>query len=216
LAALGQTNPQDSPQIRQAIEAYHRSWQRMSEKQRQVILRGGGYTPEQYERLMRKATAPAAGKPAEPETAREMNLDVLHTMKTSSEDLNSIRDGNLQRVQHGSCAPEVSSRIAELKSRLAQLAAPGERPPAEAPAAKPAAAGRPAAAAAETWFEPAPAKAGAAPGSADKGSELDAVLGAAPAAPPVVRPAASPADEAEVSRLRAELSRLSGLCSEGR
>src|SRR5437870_13082932 len=38
-----------------------------------------------------------------------VNLDVLHTMKTSTEDLNAIRDANLQRVQKGACTPQIAA-----------------------------------------------------------------------------------------------------------
>jgi hypothetical protein len=216
-------------QIRAAIAAYRKSWEQMNEKTRKNLLSHGGQTPEQYERLLRQgstripAAVNGAGQSAKSADA-DLDLDVLYTMKTSTQDLNVIRDANLQRVQTGGCAPELASRIADLKSRLEleeSLLRGEETPPAEPAAKKSAARAGSSAAIADEWFK-SPAKPAASSEPADsKASQLDAVLGLSAGEAPVAKPASEkPAEksvdrkqaEIEISRIQTELSHLTGAC----
>jgi len=117
----------------------------------------------------------AARKPASsPDSG--VNLDVLHTMKTSTEDLNAIRDANLQRVQKGACTPQIAARIAALSFASA-------------------------AALAENWFKR-PAEQPAPGQSADGAKrELDFVLGIDTPEPATVKPAPAETADAELARL---------------
>jgi hypothetical protein len=219
-------------QIRAAVAAYRKSWDQMSDKVRKSILSHGGQTPEQYERLLRQGSTriPAAVNGAEqsPKSAdSDLDLDVLHTMKTSTQDLNIIRDGNLRRVQTPGCAPELASRIADLKSRLELQESSlrvEETPPETAPRKTAARAGSSAAVADDSFKAPtrSPASSPTSGETADtKNSQLDAVLGLSTGETPAVKPAAAkPADngvdrkqaELEIARIQAELDRLTSAC----
>jgi hypothetical protein len=122
-----------------------------------------------------ESTANPARKPASsPDSG--VNLDVLHTMKTSTEDLNAIRDANLQRVQKGACTPQIAARIAALSFASA-------------------------AALAENWFKGAAEQ--PAPGQSADGAkrELDFVLGIDTPEPANVKPAPAETADAELARL---------------
>jgi hypothetical protein len=55
---------------------------------------------------------------AVPENARGASARSLDSLGASLEDLNGIRDSNVRSLTKDGCAPEVSARIADLKTRL--------------------------------------------------------------------------------------------------
>jgi hypothetical protein len=73
---------------------------------------------------LKRAAAPAADtyKPAGaagvPENGRGASYRALDTLSSSTEDMNAIRDSNVRRLTKDGCAPEVSARIGDLRSRL--------------------------------------------------------------------------------------------------
>jgi hypothetical protein len=229
----------DDAYVRSAVETYRRSWEGMSARTRKMLLSHGGQTPDQYERNLRQrlavngqhtgtasasptATAPNGGM-STAESGRQLNLDVLNTMKTSAGDLNAIRDGNLQRVQKGGCAPEVALRLAELKGRLA--AQENElRGPAGAGEPPKGAAGRSGSAAPlpGEWFKSSAEQQPRTGEPRDAANQqLDAVLGTntretGPAEPAAAKPADAERRkqaEAEIALTRAELDGLAGACA---
>ena len=236
-AGPGETGQLPTPseaQIRALIDNYRQSWEKMNDRTRKMMLSHGGQTPEQFEHGLRQrmfiqpqlaAPPPSArsNPAAEPNSSTQLNLDVLQTMSSSTEDLSAIRDGNVKRVQNNGCAPQISARIADLRGKLAMYEhvlhpdAPvpintSDKP--SKPAARPA---NPASATlANDWFSnrretPAPAATAAK-------RELDSVLG--DDAPPMKTPAPKPADNAEqrkeaeleIARIKPELERLNGAC----
>lgn len=239
--AEGPANASGASGVSEAVASYRRAWDRMGPAQRKMILDGGGVTPEQYEQMVRQSMEPpgnafaghaAPGAPAGaspvprtasgPDHARGVSSDALRIISRSGEDLNAIRDGNLGRVQQDHCPPEVASRIADLKGRLASReaalrsdgapAAASQTPRAEPvkPGASPAAANL-----ADDWFRrPATASGGV----AASGHQLDDVLGstgaAAPRTPSRVpdAPERRKEIEQEMAQLRVELGRLLGAC----
>jgi len=165
------------------------------------------------------AASPTPKAPAAPPDA----AGALDSLTNSLQDLNAIRDGNLNRVQKDGCPPEVSARLADLRGKLHQYEAElsGEAPAKAAPSAdKP---GVDAQAIASDWFKrPQPDRADAASQPAVKPQPVSSeaklladVLPDAPAPAAKPRPAAQPRPEleAEVARLKAEIARLSGTCT---
>jgi hypothetical protein len=135
VAAFAQTVPAGvtDAQIREAIAQYRKVWDAMSPSQRKMVLDSGGLSPEMQEEKLRQhfiqsgdrgsgtnAAAPAANRRggARPEGEREVNLDALRAVSTSTEDLTALRDTNVGRIRKVGCPPEVVVRIAELRSKL--------------------------------------------------------------------------------------------------
>jgi len=143
---------------------------------------------------------PALVKPVSaqtPENARNPGSSALDALTTSAENLNVIRDGNVRRLTAGGCAPEVSARVNDLKTRLG--IAPENKNAGQETAAL---------ALASSWFKPAADEVVPAAVQQKKGDLLESVLpGASKAAKPID---AAAADTAE---LRAELEHLLASCS---
>jgi hypothetical protein len=53
-----------------------------------------------------------------PENGRGASFRALDTLSSSTENLNLIRDNNVRRLTKDGCAPEVSARIGDLRSKL--------------------------------------------------------------------------------------------------
>jgi hypothetical protein len=167
---------------------------------------------------------PVSRTPAEPGGA----AGALDSLNNSLQDLNAIRDGNLNRVQKDGCPPEISSRLADLRGRVRQLEAElsGETPaPRVAPAPdKP---GADPQALASDWFKQpaqnprdappmaAPSKRNAPAGDVREAKLLAEVMPDAPA--PAAKPAKTEAPrkevEDEIARLNGEIARLQGACT---
>ena len=219
-----------------ALEQYRQMWQKMTPAQQQAIVSAGGVTPEQFERtlmgrgpaLVRSANAASA---PDPRAADSGSLDAL---SKSLQDLNAVRDGNLSLVQKDGCAPELASRIADLKSKLRsdELELNGTETAASSPAdahtpekATATNAADPMAVASDWFKHPADAKPSARPDDSARTREsalLDAVLAGAQApAPPERRmdPKSPEAEqnrkaiEADMARVKSELEQLSGACA---
>ncbi len=150
-------------------------------------------SPQRTQSTTPPRPAPSVGT----HSSNQLNPDVLHNMKDSTEDLNALRDGNLTRVQTGGCAPQIAAHIAGLKGRLENYGSvpkPRERPSSTSAAA----------AAAEAVNR-----------------QLDSVLGLSPTETPDVKPSEKPADndemhkraETETALINAELARLTSVCA---
>ena len=164
----------DEQSIRTAVDAYRRMWQAMSPDQRKTMVEAGGATPERYEQTMRMQLTGAA-KSAAPNAARTsegvVRTDLSDTLKTSSEDLNAVRDANLIRLRDEACPPEVALQVAALRSSISPAVMPS-------PAVL--------LAVADSWHKRAPDTAASTP------RPIDELLGAAPMA-------AKPTDRASVN-----------------
>jgi hypothetical protein len=99
-----------------AAERYRDMWRKMSPAQQKAFLDSGGSTPEQYERLLK----PTGGEPAPGGKAdRRSKIDpTMDSLNQSLQNLDTIRDANLGRVQAQSCPPEVAARITDLQAKL--------------------------------------------------------------------------------------------------
>jgi len=216
------------------LEQYRQMWQRMTPAQQKAITSAGGPTPEQYERMLmgRGATlVKGAASSPDPRAADSGSLDAL---SKSLQDLNAVRDANLSLVQKDGCAPELASRIADLKAKLRsdEFELNGTESPAAIPAdahapekANAANAADPMAVAGDWFKHPADPKQAARPDDSSRtreSSQLDAVLmGApAPAAPERHFDPKSPeaeqnrkAIEADMARVKSELEQLSSACA---
>jgi hypothetical protein len=121
--------PNSAPDaIDNMLRQYRDMWQKMSPAQQKAFLDSGGSTPEQYERVLRTkglSAVPANPAPATPQdrqssTEPRAAMNALDSLTTSLMDLNTIRDGNLNRVQKDGCPPEVTSRLTDLRGKLSQ------------------------------------------------------------------------------------------------
>lgn len=216
-----------------ALEQYRQMWQKMTPAQQKAIASAGGPTPEQFERtLMGRGPALVKGANADatpdPRAADSGSLDAL---SKSLQDLNAVRDANLALVQKDGCAPELASRIADLKARLrsdefelngtesAAASATDTRAPEKTNAADPMAV-------ASDWFKhPADPKETARAEDSNRtreSSQLDAVLSGTQAPAPTERridPKSPDAEqnrkaiEADMARVKSELEQLSGACT---
>jgi hypothetical protein len=219
-------------EIRKTVEAYRRLWQSMTPQQRQQTLRNGGFTPEQYEAMMR-GTGPVAptltdavGAPAKPagaEAAQAPQSTALDSLGRTLLDLDTIRDVNTGRLQKDGCPPEVVSRMAELRGQLARLESDFNG--AVAPASGVASTRRSSLTdpqdTAANWFhrgeiaDPSPVASASSPDRL-----LDSVLpnpDTLHAAPVAADPGARrKSQEAAAAKIRAELAQLSGACAPGK
>ena len=211
-----------------ALAQYRDMWRRMTPAQQKTLLDSGGYTPEQYERMLKQKAAPKA-EPAAPRNTIDPSIDSL---SKSLQDLNAIRDANLGRVQKGGCPPEVAARIADLKGKLqayeaelngvdAAAAAPG-RPTVRSGANDPLSL-------AGDWYKRPAGQETAAPSAGTRESResklLDEVLAGGAANPPPQRRIDPKSPEAEqkrkaveqdIARIKAEIDQLSGACAAAR
>lgn len=188
-----------------ALEKYREMWRKMTPAQQKAFIDSGGYTPEQYERLVKSKTESGAGG-GDPQRRVDPAFDSLNK---SLQNLDTIRDANLGRVQEQNCPPEVAARISDLKSRLRSYESgyDGAADPGAAPARAPANSNPPDPLAIATdWF-----KASQAPEpviSAEQQSKLLAdVLPRAQAGPEKRQ-----VGQQEIAGVKAELEQLSGAC----
>jgi hypothetical protein len=156
-----------------------------------------------------KPTAGTPSKSADPPAAS------FDSLSKSLQDLNAIRDGNLSLVQKDGCAPELASRIADLKAKLDAPDSGVTTPAAAKPQAK--AGDADPMAAANDWFKPASASKQTAPSSTRESSQLDAVLrGTPPERPAELKSSGSEPGQrlskAEMASLKSELEQLSSAC----
>lgn len=219
-----------------ALEQYRQMWQRMTPAQQKAITSAGGPTPEQYERMLmgRGAASTKGASSASSPDPRAADSGALDALNKSLQDLNAVRDANLSLVQKDGCAPELASRIADLKARLRsdEFELNGTESPAAAPTDAHAPEKTSAANAtdpmtvASDWFKhPADPKQALRPDDSSRTREntlLDAVLTGAqvPVAPQHRLDPKSPeaeqnrkAIEAEMARVKSELEQLSSACA---
>ena len=134
----------------------------------------------------------------------------IESILSSTEDLNSIRDGYLRKLSGDGCSPDVAARVAELRAQLGEKAESGSR-------GQPATTQRSAAdlessmlALAADWYNRRPAEsssiasANPATRDAERGKLLESVL-----SPRDSQPAGAALDKAQ---LKAELDRLLAAC----
>jgi len=218
-----------------ALEQYRQMWQRMTPAQQRAITSAGGPTPEQYERMLMgrgPTSAKGAVSSSDPRAADTGSLDAL---SKSLQDLNAVRDANLSLVQKDGCAPELASRIADLKAKLRsdEFELNGTESPAAGPTdahaspekANAANAADPMAVAGDWFKHPADPKQAARPDDSSRtreSSQLDAVLMGAPVPSSPERhfdPKSPEAEqnrkaiEADMARVKAELEQLSSACA---
>jgi hypothetical protein len=190
-----------------ALEKYREMWRKMSPAQQKGLVDSGGYTLEQYERLLKpKGAASGPGGSADPRTKIYPTMDSLNK---SLENLDTIRDANLSRIQAESCPPEVAARIADLKAKVRNYESESSGIPVAAAPARPRTSAAPAdpLAIATDWY-----KSGAPAAEAGKASQqsqlVEAVLpGARAPAPRAVF------SEQDITRAKTELEQLSGACA---
>jgi hypothetical protein len=211
-------------QIAKLVENYRRNWQKMKRSQQQRTIQTGGLTPEQYERMLRGSlpspgtsgsTPAVSDKSAAPDYHRGPDANALDSLGQSLIDLNAIRDVNVDRVQKDGCPPEVTSRIAELRGRLARLEGGAGGNDGSSQAASPArrAAGNPLDAAAN-WFKGDDRGETAGAGGPNTDQLLDSVLPSSEASRPKLATAVTrrKAPEENVAEMKAELGQLLGTC----
>jgi hypothetical protein len=217
-----------------ALEQYRQMWQKMTPAQQKAIVSAGGPTPEQYERMLTPRSAGAKGATQSATDPRAADSGALDALSKSLQDLNAVRDANLSLVQKDGCAPELASRIADLKAKLRsdEFELNGtEAPPATPTEAHtpekvdPANAPDPMAVASDWFKRPADPKKTARPDDSNRtreASQLDAVLSGAQAPVAAERrfdPKAPDAEqnrkaiEADMALVKSELEQLSSACA---
>jgi hypothetical protein len=188
-----------------ALEKYREMWRKMTPTQQKAFLDSGGYTPEQYERQLRgNAPGAGAGRNAKPGGGVDPTMDSL---TRSLQNLDTIRDANLGRVQNQSCPPEVAARVQDLKAKLqsyetnagGEISAAPTRTREATPPLDPVAI-------ANDWFKPAATEVRS--GTSIQVERLANVLPRA-----ATTPRETHKDDQEIARARAELEQLSGACS---
>jgi hypothetical protein len=219
-----------------ALEQYRQMWQRMTPAQQKAITSAGGSTPEQYERMLmgRGAASTKGANQASSTDPRAADSGALDALNKSLQDLNAVRDANLSLVQKDGCAPELASRIADLKAKLHsdEFELNGTESPAAAPTdahtpekASAANAADPMAVASDWFKHPADPKQTARPDDSIRtreSTQLDAVLTGTQA--PVAQerrfdPKSPEAEqnrkamEADMARVKSELEQLSSACA---
>jgi hypothetical protein len=224
-----------------ALERYRAMWQKMTPAQQKALVSNGGYTPDQYEHMLKQQgmgfVEPKTGdRPrgaASPDPGGAVDADALHSLSKALQDRNAIRDGNLLLVQKDGCPPELASRIADLKAKLQgyEYELTGATAPANASGQRSIekSGGPDALAVANEWFKRARDRQPAAAGSDSEGAGhrtresklLDAALaGTETGVVPERIDAKSPvaernrkAVEDDMARVKAELEQLSGACA---
>jgi hypothetical protein len=228
-----------------AMERYREMWNKMSATQRQAFVNAGGSTPERYERSLKQRgnsfVADGEGAAQQtversrktPDSGNPIDSNAFDSLSKSLQDLSSVRDGNLWRVQKDGCPPEIASRMADLRGKLEtyELELNG------AESAAPAGAGASSRekrgstdrlAIAADWFKSPADKETSTPGSGAPGGNsresklLDAALaGNGSAVAPESRIAPKSAEtertrkaaEQDIARIKGELAQLSGACT---
>jgi len=229
-----------TPNTAAALERFRQAWQKMTPSQQKAFVDAGGYTPQQYERLLTPRGAgfvgggPGATQNANAArgTASGAGADsaAFESLTKSLQDLNAIRDGNLSLIQKDGCAPEVAARIADLKGKLQgyEFELSGDSPATAAVNARrddKSGPSDPLALAADWFTRPAaqvPVAARTETAGTGQGKLLDAALsGTGTGAAPERRPDSKPLDaerkrkliEEDVPRIKAELEQLQGTCA---
>ncbi len=218
LVAVGKIANGQASNTEPAIEAYRKMWRSLTPEQQKQMLSSGGVTPEQYERMMRQNDPARESANQAPDYARAISGGTLDGLGGSLKDLNAIRDANVARLQKDGCPPEVATRIADLKGRIAALRA-GASPALAAPKDSESAAVADPIEMAESWFKAAPAELAQDAGTEDP---LDSVLPgrkdstrARPAKAVPLKPGERRMTAAEeITRIDAEIARLQGACIE--
>lgn len=165
---------------------------------------------------------PAAGAPSKGANpsgdSRTPDSGAFDSLSKSLQDLNVIRDGNLSLVQKDGCAPELASRIADLKAKLNESDEAAE-PPAAAKTAEKTRDADPMALA-NDWFKQASGSKQAASNHMRENSLLDAVLNGTQGAPERSTGMKSSRgehgqklSEAEMASAKSELAQLSRACA---
>jgi hypothetical protein len=219
-----------------SLEQYRKMWEKMTPAQQKAFIDSGGYTPEQYERMLKQRGAPEPAKGATGAAAQSRNdagAGAFDTLSQSLRDLNAIRDANLSRVQKDGCPPAIASRIADLKGKLQndefELNGRESLPPAstDRKSQEKSGAADPLALAADWFKRPAGREGATAAPSTTSGSSREAQLleaalnGSGPAATaqpgnvlksPEAEQARKTIQE-DMVRIKAELAELSGACA---
>lgn len=188
-----------------ALEKYREMWRKMTPAQQKAFMDSGGYTPDQYERLVKSKTESGPGG-VDPPRKVDPAFDSLNK---SLQNLDTIRDANLGRVQQQNCPLEVAARISDLKARLRSYESGRDGAPdlGTAPARAPATSNPPDSLAIATdWFKASPAPEPVV--SAEQQSKL--LAGVLPRAE--TGPEKRQVDQQEIARVKAELEQLSGAC----
>ncbi len=227
-----------------AMERYREMWNKMSASQRQAFVNAGGSTPEQYERsLKQRGNGFVAGEGAAqqtversrktPDSGNPIDSNAFDSLSKSLQDLSSVRDGNLWRVQKDGCPPEIATRMADLRGKLETYELELNGVESSAPAAAGASSKEKRSstdrlAIAADWFKSPADKEASTPGSgAPSGNSresklLDAALaGNGSAVTPESRIAPKSAEtertrkaaEQDIARIKGELAQLSGACT---
>lgn len=228
-----------------ALEKYRDMWNKMSATQRQAFVSAGGSTPEQYERILKQrgngfvnggeGAAQQAGERSgkSPDSGRPLDSNAFDSLSKSLQDLSSVRDGNLWRVQKDGCPPEIASRMADLRGKLEtyELELNGAEASAAANArSKEVRGSGDRLAIAADWFKSpadkeastAVAGSGAVSGNSRESKLLDAALagnGSAAASAMRIDPKSPESErtrkaaEDEIARIKGELAQLSGACT---
>jgi hypothetical protein len=154
-------------------------------------------------------TPAEAAKPrnvAAPENTQGASPRALDSLGSSLEDLNGIRDSNVRGLTKDGCAPEVSARIADLKTRL--RAVTGVPDAAEKNSSRAGDdAGSETLALASNWFKS--SSAGSSLDTKNKSNELlDSVLPDSPAR----KPADLRAENRDAAGLKTEIEHLLATC----
>ncbi len=222
-----------------AMERYREMWNKMSASQRQAFVNAGGSTPEQYERsLKQRGNGFVAGEGAAQQTVERSRKtpdsgNPIDSNAFDSQDLSSVRDGNLWRVQKDGCPPEIATRMADLRGKLETYELELNGVESSAPAAAGASSKEKRSstdrlAIAADWFKSPADKEASTPGSGAPGGNsresklLDAALaGNGSAVTPESRIAPKSAEtertrkaaEQDIARIKGELAQLSGACT---
>jgi hypothetical protein len=210
-----------------SLEQYRKMWESMTPIQQKAFINSGGYTPEQYERLVKqRAAGTGLGTSGD-----EGGSDAFDALSRSLRDLNAIRDGNLGRVQKDGCPPEIASRISDLKGKLQrdEFEINGGEAPATGSADRTAPArsgGADPLGLAADWFKRPAAREGAATawaqgsGNNRESQLLDEALSGPESTASLQQDSKSPEAEKmrrsiqdDMARIQAEIARLSGACA---
>jgi hypothetical protein len=157
-----------------------------------IVLTGAAFAQQNDLRRTIGDSAPARKAPARtPEQARDPGSSSLDALISSTENLNVIRDRNVERLRQ--CSPDATQRIAEIRDRLGIKAGAAKKDPNTEASLL---------AVSANWNRMTPdAKAAARPQS----DQIDAVL-----------PRSDKNPEADAAALRTELDRLIASCNGGR
>lgn len=161
-----------------------------------------GQTAEAPKRTVFDSKAQEQKKSPTPESGKGASYRALDALTSSTEDMNVIRDSNVRRLTKDGCAPEVSARIADLRSKLPDGIAKSARAD-SAP-------DNSALVLASNWFKAASDNKSTAAPAKDKSIDLlDSVL---PATAGKTAVEAKPTRPEDIVSMRAELEHLYAAC----